>query len=236
MAGRGQRFRDAGFRCPKYEVEARGRTLFDWAMASLEHFITDGTRLIFACLREHRATALLDAHRSAWPTDDVHVKELTQVTEGQASTAYACRHLWRPQLPLLIYNIDTYVEPARLSPAHITPGADGWIPCARLPGDHWSFARPGADGWVVEVAEKRRISAHCSIGLYWFARPADFAAAYEHSLADTPDQRGERYVAPLYAQLISANRKIAISNIPAEHVHPLGTPAEFKAFAQRAVS
>ena len=233
MAGRGQRFRDAGYASPKYEIPVRGRSVFDWAMASLDNFITPSARLIFATLRDNDATAFLNTRRPAWPTRDIHVRELPQVTPGQASTAYACRDLWRPASPLLIYNIDTHVEPACLSPAHIPPGADGWIPCARLPGDHWSFARPGADGWVIEVAEKRRISAHCSIGLYWFAQPADFVAAYEESLQDAATQPAERYVAPLYDWLIRAHRKVAISEVPTNHVHALGTPAELEAFSRQ---
>ena len=233
MAGRGQRFRDAGYTSPKYEITVRGRSVFDWAMASLGNFITPSTRLIFATLRDNDATAFLNTRRPAWPTRDIHVRELPQVTPGQASTAYACRDLWRPDVPLLIYNIDTHVEPACLSPAHIPPGADGWIPCAQLPGHHWSFARPGADGWVIEVAEKRRISAHCSIGLYWFAQPADFVAAYEESLQDAATQPAERYVAPLYDWLIRAHRKVAIAEVPTNHVHALGTPAELEAFSRQ---
>ena len=233
MAGRGQRFRDAGYTSPKYEIEVRGRSVFDWAMASLDNFITPGARLIFATLSDHRATAFLNARRTAWSTSDVHVRELPQVTAGQASTAHACRDLWRPRSPLLIYNIDTHVEPAALSPEHIAPGADGWIPCAQLPGDHWSFARPGADGWVVEVAEKRRISAHCSIGLYWFAQPADFLAAYQQSMTPPAGQLAERYVAPLYEWLMRAGRKVCISEVPADRVHALGTPAELEAFTRR---
>ena len=231
MAGRGQRFRDAGHAHPKHAIEVGGRSLFDWAMASLANFLTPGARLIFATLAGHGAAAFLRARRATFPTDDIHVRELKRVTDGQASTAYACRDLWRPAAPLLVYNIDTYVEPAWLSPAHIPPGADGWIPCAKLAGDHWSFARPGADGWVREVAEKRRISEHCSIGLYWFARPADFANAHAHTLAERQGRGGERYVAPLYEWLIRANRKVAISAVPAERVHALGTPAELAAFA-----
>ena len=35
MAGLGSRFRKAGYYCPKYMIEAKGKTLFDWSMDSL---------------------------------------------------------------------------------------------------------------------------------------------------------------------------------------------------------
>ena len=38
MAGLGTRFRKAGYDCPKYMIEARGKTLFEWSMDSLLDF------------------------------------------------------------------------------------------------------------------------------------------------------------------------------------------------------
>lgn len=35
MAGLGSRFKKAGYNCPKYMIEAKGKTLFDWSMDSL---------------------------------------------------------------------------------------------------------------------------------------------------------------------------------------------------------
>lgn len=35
MAGLGSRFRKIGYAVPKYMINAKGRTLFDWAMDSL---------------------------------------------------------------------------------------------------------------------------------------------------------------------------------------------------------
>ena len=38
MAGMGSRFREAGYTVPKYQIEAHGKTLFDWSMASLSGY------------------------------------------------------------------------------------------------------------------------------------------------------------------------------------------------------
>ena len=38
MAGLGTRFREAGYTVPKYQIEAKGKTLFAWSMESLAGF------------------------------------------------------------------------------------------------------------------------------------------------------------------------------------------------------
>jgi choline kinase len=38
MAGLGSRFRKAGYNVPKYMIEAKGKTLFEWSMISLTGF------------------------------------------------------------------------------------------------------------------------------------------------------------------------------------------------------
>ena len=36
MGGLGSRFRKAGYTVPKYMIEAKGKTLFEWSMISLD--------------------------------------------------------------------------------------------------------------------------------------------------------------------------------------------------------
>lgn len=231
MAGRGSRFTAAGYTVPKYEIMAHGASLFDWSMRSLEHFITADSRLIFVCLAENKSGPYVLERCAALGWRDVHIVELDELTDGQASSAYLSRDLWLPDAPLLIYNIDTYVEPDALRPRDIKPGSDGWVPCFQVPGDHWSFVQVGADGWAVDLAEKRRISEYASIGLYWFADAAAYADAYRRFFADPANLvRGERYVAPLYRQLLDDGAKVSISGLPVSSVHVLGTPAELEQF------
>jgi dTDP-glucose pyrophosphorylase len=231
MAGRGSRFYQAGYTVPKYEIEVHGHSLFYWSMLSLKHFIAPDSRLVFVCLAENNSAAYVRAQCAALGIADVQIHELAELTDGQATSAYVSRQLWRPQAPLLIYNIDTYVEPDALRPQDIPAGADGWIPCFQVPGEHWSFVKLGADGWATEVAEKRRISDYASIGLYWFASGDAYTAAYQHYFADPAHLvGGERYVAPLYQQLLRDGKRIAIADLAPQRVHVLGTPAELKVF------
>lgn len=231
MAGRGSRFYEAGYTVPKYEIMAHGRSLFDWSMLSLKNFLGPDCRMIFVCLAENRSADYVQQRSAALGLQDVHVVELAQLTDGQATSAYVSRELWRPDEPLLIYNIDTYVNPRALQPADIRPGSDGWVPCFRVPGEHWSFVKLGEDGWATDLAEKQRISDFASIGLYWFARAAEYVNAYDEFFADPANLvRGERYVAPLYKHLVRNGKHISIADLALQDVHVLGTPAELEVF------
>lgn len=231
MAGRGSRFYKAGYNQPKYEIVAHNKSLFEWSMSSLLNFISPESRIIFVCLKENDSRKFIKANMESFACVDVHILELDDVTDGQATTAWLSRHLWKPDAALLIYNIDTYVEPYALTIQDIKPGSDGWIPCFQAAGDHWSFAKLGEDGWVVEVAEKRRVSDLATIGLYWFKFGEQYIESYERFFSDDSNLvNGERYIAPLYADMIAHGSHVSVSDLPLESVHVLGTPQELNAF------
>ncbi len=232
MAGRGSRFYTAGYTVPKYAIETHGRTLFEWSMLSLKNMIAPDDQLIFVCLAENDSGGFVKAACEKLGYFNVVIHELTEVSDGQATSAWLSRDCWRMHEPLLIYNIDTYVQPEYLTPDRIRAGSNGWIPCFQMPGEHWSFVRTGHDGWAVEVSEKRRISAYASIGLYWFSTAQSFSEAYTAFFADSGSLvNGEKYIAPMYEYYIRNNMKVSISDIPPDAVHVLGTPKELDAFS-----
>lgn len=234
MAGRGSRFYEAGYTVPKYEIMAHGRSLFEWSMLSIRNFLDADSRVIFVCLAENKSADYVNKQCRILGLENVCVVELNQITDGQATSAYVCRDLWRQDLPLLIYNIDTYVNPRVLRPEDIRVGSDGWVPCFRVPGDHWSFVKLGLDGWAVDIAEKRRISDLASIGLYWFARADQYITAYDTFFLDPNNLvRGERYIAPLYKHLIQVGCHVSVAELPEREVNVLGTPAELQIFMDK---
>ncbi|WP_205894590.1 glycosyltransferase family 2 protein [Pseudomonas oryzihabitans] len=234
MAGRGSRFTDAGYLVPKYEILAHGKSLFDWSMLSLKNFFSPDCCVIFVCLKSNGSAEYVHKRCHSLGLKNVQVIELDSITDGQATSAYLTKDLWRADWPLLIYNIDTFVTPSSLSPDFIREGSDAWVPCFQVPGDHWSFVKLGSDQWATEFSEKRRISNFASIGLYWFARAEYFSQAYE-SFFSKPDSlvKGERYIAPLYQELLFQGLKISILDLPVEDVHVLGTPQELDSFLQK---
>jgi len=231
MAGRGSRFRDAGYSVPKYEILAHGKSLFDWSMLSLKNFFGPDARVIFVSLKENFSSNYIGNRCCQLGLSDVRFVELEKITDGQATSAYESRDCWKRDAPLLIYNIDTYVVPSALNPEKIRTGSDGWIPCFHAPGEHWSFVELGKDDWAVDFAEKKRISNLATVGLYWFACAEYYKQAYDRFYGDRCNIfKGERYIAPLYKQLLKDGKRISVSEIPLDSVHALGTPGELDEF------
>lgn len=232
MAGHGSRFRAAGYTVPKYEIEVHGRTLFEWSMLSLQSFIDAGAAFTFVALREHRVEAFVLSMARTLGMRQTQVVEIDQVTDGQATTVLAATPVLTDHAPVLVYNIDTFVRPEAIQVSDWRD--DGWIACFPGQGEGWSFARTVGpqDLQVVEVREKQRISPHASIGLYGFASLALYREAYNTYYAGNQQvEGGEKYIAPLYNQLLAWRRPVYVSVIPEKAVHPLGTPAEVQVFS-----
>jgi len=229
MAGFGSRFRNAGYALPKYMIEAREGTLFDWSMRGLQAFVEAGSPFVFVVRAADMAADFIRGKAAGHGIREIKVLELAEPTDGQATTARFAVGEMDAAAPMAIFNIDTGVAPGRLLPCQAS--GDGWIPCFRAPGDGWSFVSCDGSGRALEVREKKRISELATIGFYWFSSADLYARAYDAYYAVAGrEERGERYVAPLYNQLISEGRVVMISEISFDAVTPLGTPDEVERF------
>lgn len=229
MAGLGSRFKKAGYNQPKYMIEVRGKTLFQWSMESLTAFRDE--RHIFVVRRADGAEDFIREMCQKLEIADIEIIEIENLTRGQAETAMLAAFCWREDESLLVYNIDTYVEPGELLPELIK--GDGFIHCFEASGDHWSFVKLDDSGKAVEVREKTRISNHCSIGAYYFSSCKLYAELYRKLYDEQGHlEKGERYIAPLYNLLLKQGKDVYIQDIPPVKVHVLGTPEEVQIFSK----
>jgi NDP-sugar pyrophosphorylase family protein len=228
MAGAGRRFRDAGYDLPKYRIEAHGKTLFEWSLASLRDYLPHAKRVVFLVRAEDGSAAFIAEQAAKLGIERADVTELDYLTDGQATTALIGMRRLGANEPVMIYNIDTYIEPGELRFDQIR-GA-GYVPCFHGKGDHWSFVRLGESGRAVEVSEKRRISDNCSLGAYYFSSAALYRDAYERLYGAHWDGVREKYIAPMYNLLIADQGEVRISLVDPRRVHVLGTPEELDAF------
>lgn len=229
MAGLGSRFKKAGYSEPKYMIEVHEKTLFDWSMESLEGFNDGNEKYIFIVRKEDNSSKFIKERMSKKGIDNIEIIELDSLTDGQATTAMCARNYWNSWDSLLIYNIDTYVEAGEMNISQIK--GDGFIPCFKADGDHWSFVKLDESGNATEVREKTRISDNCTIGAYYFKSCELYEKLYNEYYSDNKNlEKGEKYVAPLYNHLIKQGGKVNISLINPEKVHVLGTPEEVEVF------
>ena len=232
MAGLGSRFKKAGYKEPKYEIVAHGKSLFAWSMDSLKGYYDVSNDYYFIVRKEDNAR---DFITEQWvdvvkgSKEQIHIIEIDYMTDGQATTAILAANEWKKEDSLLIYNIDTYVIAGAMKSEDIS--GDGHIPCFNAPGDHWSFVAVDDSGKAIEVREKQRISDNCTLGAYYFKSCELYENMYKeyYNTCDNMEA-GEKYVAPLYNYMISKGLDVSISLIDAKDVHVLGTPEELEVF------
>jgi NDP-sugar pyrophosphorylase family protein len=228
MAGLGARFRDAGYTVPKYRIEAHGRTLFEWAMMSLDGYYDRDNRYIFVVRAEDGARDFISRAGERLGFERIEIVEIDYLTDGQATTAALALPHCEPGGGLLVYNIDTLVKPGAMNGAQLR--GDGFIPCFAGAGDHWSFVRLGADGRATAVTEKARISDHCTLGAYYFKTARLYRRLYDDFYGKGADGKSERFIAPMYQYLIDSGGDVYITDVAAADVFVLGTPGELEHF------
>lgn len=229
MGGLGSRFRKAGYTVPKYMIDAKGKTLFEWSLDSLLDYNKCVGKYVFIVRKEDNARNFIVEKCKKYALDQIEIVELDYLTDGQATTAMLGVEKCNPAESIMIYNIDTYVEPYQMRLEDIK--GDGHIPCFHAEGDHWSFARLDETGRVVEVREKVRISDNCTLGAYYFSSGELYQRMYKEYYSDNGNlEKNEKYVAPLYNYMIEQGMEVTISTIDYDKVHVLGTPEELEAF------
>ncbi len=229
MAGIGSRFRKAGYECPKYMIEAKGKTLFEWSMDSLIGYNKYVSKYIFVVRKEDNTKEFINEKMRKYNIDNIEIVEIDKLTDGQATTCMLAIPYCNLQDPIMIYNIDTYVEPNEMQFKDIF--GDGHIPCFHADGDHWSFVKLDEKGKAIEVREKERISDNCTLGAYYFSSAELYKKLYEEYYKDdTKIEKNEKYIAPLYNFMIEKGMLVTISIVNNKKVHVLGTPEELQVF------
>lgn len=232
MAGEGSRFRRAGYNVPKFMIEAKGKTLFDWSMESLLGYNEFVDKYIFIARKEDNCKEFVMKNCKKYGINNIEFVELEKITDGQATTCMLALPYCSEENPILIYNIDTYVESNILKFSDIS--GDGYIPCFSAEGNHWSFVKLDNNGRAIEVREKVRISDNCTLGAYYFKSAQLYSDLYkEYYNSDRNMEFNEKYIAPLYNLMIERGMDVRISNVKSNKVHVLGTPEELEIFINR---
>ncbi len=233
MAGMGQRFYDAGYDKPKFMLEAHGKSLFELSMLSLTDFYDKAENWVFIVREECKAVDFIKSECKKLGIEKMAIIELDYLTDGQATTCLLGLEKCEDDKEIVIYNIDTYVKEGTMKYADIK--GDGFIPCFNAPGEHWSFVKTDENNKAIEIAEKRKISDNCTLGLYYFSSAKLYKELYETYYSKVENLvNGEKYIAPLYNYMVKINLDVYISNIDKKDVFVLGTPKEYTDYLESA--
>lgn len=233
MGGLSSRFTKAGYRVPKFQLEVDGTTVFERSVVGFHRFFA-GHSFIFA-YRGGAETADFITEKClslGIPRANLKLVSLERVTSGQAETVQIALDEAgvADDAAIMIFNIDTFQTDYVLPDAFDVERIDGYLEVFVAEGTHWSFVEPGDSNTVLRVTEKKRISNLCSSGLYYFRRAGDFRTAYAKTLSMAAEalSGGERYVAPLYNDLIAQGADIRYNLVADDRLTFCGTPAEYE--------
>jgi hypothetical protein len=225
MAGKSQRFFDAGYQIEKFMLPLGGSTVFDRAISSFRNYF-QSEKFIFAIRSEARIEEFVKKSAENLGIIDFEIIHITYETKGQAETAYLALRDFDNDFSLTIFNIDTvhnnYTKPT------FEGDCDGYLEVFSGSGYQWSFIEPDIDNKVIRTTEKIRISDLCSTGLYFFQSKRDFCNAFIYSKANGIKQMGEYYIAPLYNELIKNRKTIKYRLSSIGEIEFCGTPAEYE--------
>lgn len=230
MAGEGSRFKKMGINKPKHEIIAKNKSLFTWSMLSLEDFFSN--EFIFIVRKGFYSKSFIEKESTQIGIRNYKIVEIEYLTDGQATTAFCADSYIDGNDSCIIYNIDTYVEPKVIKKSDISITVDGFIPVIQAKGNRWSFVRVDENGRVVEVAEKVPISDLATIGLYYFKSWNLYKSLYNNLYIKNISDKiyKEKYIAPLYQELIYKKGIIEIKILDNSQVSILGTPEEIVEF------
>jgi dTDP-glucose pyrophosphorylase len=89
----------------------------------------------------------------------------------------------------------------------------------------WSYAKV-EDNVVVEVAEKKPISNHATVGFYGYKKGSSFVRSAYSMIKKDIRVNNEFYVAPTINELIQEGQKFIIQDV--EEMYGVGTPEDLQ--------
>ncbi len=237
MAGRGQRFVDAGYTHPKPLIDVAGHPMIAQALACLP---VPSARVLVA-QSDHAQAASFQAVVGALP-GATRIVHLAEVTQGQACTAVLGAKDLDPALPVLfapcdagyLYDADA-LESLKADPAcdMIVFSARNHLPALWRP-QMYGWVHADASGAIGAVAVKKLVDGvspdeqQVVTGTFWFRSLALFLR--ETADMETANDRvnGEFYIDTLAKRLLE--KGLGVRAFEVQKYIPWGTPAELDTF------
>ncbi len=223
MAGRGQRFIEAGYLNPKPLLKI-GDDLV------IKHIINimkvPQAQFIFIVRQDHCDEFQLDK-RLLEIEPNAKIIKINDITQGAICTVLLAKDFINTSDPVIIKDCDQIIN---WNPEHFFEfvernKADGAIINIHTDRPNYSFSRVNSRGQITETAEKSVISNYGSVGIYYFAKGSDLVKYAERMITKNLRVNNEFYTAPVYNQFIQDFKTIL--HYPVAEMFQLGTPEEF---------
>jgi HAD superfamily hydrolase (TIGR01509 family) len=225
MAGAGTRFSNAGYTFPKPLIEVRGKPMIQTVVENLNI----EANYIFLVQKEHYEKYNLK-YLLNLIAPDCKIVMVDGLTEGAACTTLLAKDLINNDAPLVMANSDQYVEwnSNECMYAFSADSIDGGILTFEATHPKWSYAKLDDNGFVSEVAEKKVISNHATVGIYYWRHGSDYVKYAEQMIEKNIRVNNEFYVAPVFNEAIGDGKKIRVKEI--DKMWGIGTPEDLNYF------
>ena len=225
MAGAGSRFAQAGYTFPKPLIEVRGKPMIQVVVENLNI----EANYIFLVQKEHYEKYNLK-YLLNLIAPNCKIVQVDGLTEGAACTTLLAKEYIDNDAPLVMANSDQFVEwnSNECMYAFSADSIDGGILTFEATHPKWSYAKLDENGFVSEVAEKKVISNHATVGIYYWKHGSDYVKYAEQMIKKNIRTNNEFYVAPVFNEAIGDGKKIRVKNI--ERMWGIGTPEDLSYF------
>jgi UDP-N-acetylglucosamine diphosphorylase / glucose-1-phosphate thymidylyltransferase / UDP-N-acetylgalactosamine diphosphorylase / glucosamine-1-phosphate N-acetyltransferase / galactosamine-1-phosphate N-acetyltransferase len=227
MAGRSQRFKEAGVMIPKPLITVAGMPMILRATSSLSFFDLIPRENIVAIVRpdDMRKYKIDLEIIGLLPGVSVLTDERPR---GATSTALVAKDYILPDSRVLVMDCDIWFRSPAYEELLLNPQTElsGAIPVFAAEGDRWSFSAVDSKSIINRIVEKRRINVpNCTllanVGFYYFAKGIDFLsyseAALNKNLSDT-----ECYLSQVVQEMIQIG--LPFRAAMCDSVMDMGTP------------
>lgn len=227
LAGRGQRFLDAGYDLPKQMLSCAGSTCWEWTVSSLN---LEDSQVVFIIREESDLLFHLGAFLRDTTPARCQVLTINEHTRGSLETCLHATSSIPADSALTIFTGDVMFRPTydprpfidRASPL------DGWLTTFKSNSPEYSYLALDEGGNPVRTAEKLVISDQAIVGIYGFGSLAEFQTLAEEELRRPPQFGTEYYLAPVYNRLLAKGGNIFTEEVAENHI--FGTPDELHFF------
>ncbi len=230
MAGMGSRFIDAGYVKPKPFIDVCGMAMIERVLENLK---AKNARYILI-VREKHLVSESSAFERLRKRYNCEILTVDKLTEGAACTILLSCWLINNDEPLLLANSDQIIEMdiGDFIQDSIKRKLDGSI--LTFPADHpkWSYAKINKGGRLVELREKKVISKHATVGIYYYQKGRDFVNSAIQMIANNDRVNNEFYTAPAYNYALKSGLAIGIYEIEESKMYGLGTPEDLKVYIE----
>lgn len=225
MAGAGSRFEQAGYTFPKPLIDVNGKPMIQRVVENLNM----DARHIFIVQKEHYEQYSLK-HTLNLIAPNCEIVQVEGITEGAACTTLLAKQFINNDEPLVLANSDQYVQwdSNEYMYSCMADDIDGSILTFEATHPKWSYAKLNEQGFVTEVAEKKPISKHATVGIYFWKRGKDYVECAESMIDKDIRVNNEFYVCPVYNEALLRGARVKTFHI--DKMWGLGTPEDLDLF------